>query len=568
MMNRRFFKPAYPWTWISIVASIAVSVGASAVVSAETSALPSRPKLVVLLVIDQFRADYLSRFESRFLPSLGKNGELGGFRYLIQNGAYFPWAEYQILQSMTCPGHATVLTGALPYQMGIPLNRWFNSTTGQTVYCVEDAKEQIVGGPTTPHTGTSPRNLIGTTVGDELKNAGYPSKVVTVALKDRAAIMMGGHRADLALWMDQKAHQWVSSTFYLNNGQLPEWVTTLNQDLRKSEQGKTFEWTLNSKGTGYSTEAHHPKDDTAHIGRQFPHILPLNTKESLASPYGIDVTEQAAERAQIAYHLGEGARTDLLAVSFSSHDYVGHGFGPNSREMEEMTVMEDRAISKLLNHLKRSIPGGLDHIVIALTGDHGIPMEPDLAKVNRLDAGRIVDAELSAKINQRLNEKLGKPIGAQDWVSFNEDLNVFIHREALKASQRSLSEVADVVKAEMLQFPGIAHAFTAKDVEQRTLPPGLHQHQILNTYFAGRSGDVIGIPRPFFLSHGGDTVGHMTGYSYDRTVPLVITGPRIKKGHYSQIVRVNDLAPTLSSLTGVLAPALNEGRVLHEVIKE
>lgn len=151
--------------------------------AAPPTGIPARPKLVVALVIDQFRADYLLRFSDRFLPAKGKGDEVGGFRYLMTQGAYFPMAEYSLLQSMTCPGHATILTGSLPYQNGIPANAWNNSENGSYVYCAEDSKHQTVGAAKFDHAGTSPRNLIGTTVGDELKNAGFPSRVVTIALK-------------------------------------------------------------------------------------------------------------------------------------------------------------------------------------------------------------------------------------------------------------------------------------------------------------------------------------------------------------------------------------------------
>ncbi|MGZ3687882.1 MAG: alkaline phosphatase family protein, partial [Bdellovibrionota bacterium] len=327
-----------------------------------------RPKLIFMIVIDQFRADYLTRFEKRFLPPRSQGGDVGGFRYLMTQGAYYPFAQYDLLQSMTCPGHATVLTGAYPYQAGIPANDWFDPETLQRVYCAEDPTQATVGAETTdPHLGTSPKNLIADTVGDELKNAGIPSRVVTVALKDRAAIMMGGHRADLALWMDPGSHHWVSSKFYLPDGKLPGWVVHLNETLDQ-HKGEAITWDYPGPGSGLSTE------------KYFPHKADFGTRESMAMPLGVDLTETAAERAFEAFKLGQGAGTDLFAVSFSSHDYVGHQFGPNSREMEEMTVAEDFAISQLLNMVREKVPGGLKNTVVILTGDHGIPPIPETAQ--------------------------------------------------------------------------------------------------------------------------------------------------------------------------------------------
>jgi hypothetical protein len=281
----------------------------------------------------------------------------------------------------------------------------------------------------------------------------------------------------------------------------------------------------------------------------------------------MELTVGAAERAVDTYKLGRGKATDLLAVSFSSHDYVGHGFGPNSREMEEMTVAEDRLISKLLNHVRRSTPGGLKDVVIALTADHGAPMDPDLAKANRLDAGKINQDKLTEALNQKLTERFGSAPKDRAWVIYNHDLNITVDPKTVADRKVELAEVLYEIKAYAQGLPGVAHVFTAADYASRRLPPGLHEKQILAGYFPGRSGDVVIIPKPFWMIEEGDSVSHHTGYSYDRMVPLVIAGPRMRAGNYPQHVRVIDLAPTLSYLTNVLPPALSEGRVLNEAIK-
>jgi hypothetical protein len=186
----------------------------------------SRPKLTLVLVIDQFRADYLTRFASRFLPSSGKNGEVGGFKYLMSKGAYFPQAKYDVLENMTCPGHATILTGSYPYLSGIVLNEWYDRSLGRMIYCVDDGDSPLVGSDLKgAESGVSPKNLVGTTVGDELKNSGRPSKIISIALKDRAAILLGGHRADLAVWLSSN-YRWVSSRYYVKDKELPRWIET------------------------------------------------------------------------------------------------------------------------------------------------------------------------------------------------------------------------------------------------------------------------------------------------------------------------------------------------------
>jgi len=527
--------------------------------------LPEPPKLILLIMIDQFRADFLTRFESRFLPVKQKNGQLGGFRYLMSQGAYFPYAQYDILQSMTGPGHATILSGSYPYLAGIPTNVWPDQTTGEDTYCVTDKTAQPVGG--SARSGLSPRNFVGSTLGDELKNAGHPSKVVTIALKDRAAILMGGHRADLALWLDSKALQWSTSTFYAKNGQLPEWLNEPNKKL-KMRQGEKVIWAVSGKPTGLSSpDAVDALTPSPAMGKTFPHELTFGNRESFASPVGLEVLAQVTEDALDGERLGKGAATDLLAISFSAHDYVGHLFGPNSLEMEEMTVAEDKVIAQLLNAVSKKIPGGLANVLVVLSADHGVVSSPLWLASHGVPAGLIDETKLTDKINTALTRELGKS-SSGNWIIAGGDLNFFINRKAINAEHLPLSAVENLVKPILAQEPGMAWVFTGSEVRERRLPPGMHERQILHTYFPGRSGDIVGIPKPFFtpFEEGSSSV-HMTGYTYDRTVPLILSGRYLKAGTYASRAEIVDLAPTLAFLTNVLAPAQSEGRVLHEAIR-
>lgn len=361
-----------------------------------------KSKLIVVLIIDQFRADYLTRFKERFLPAKNTNGTLGGFNYLISNGAYFPYAQYDVLQSMTGPGHSTLLSGSYPYQSGIPLNDWYDSKLRENIYCVGDKDSPIVGlADNKGYPGMSPKNFIGSTVGDELKNAGYPSKVISIALKDRAAILMGGHRADLSLWFDPKSFQWISSKYYLPDGNLPSWVTKLNEEV-KIKKNPTKVWSAKLQETiksYFSTTSTYPNDKKiiGKIGPNFNHGIAACSPEELSSPYGTELTAQAALRAIDFYELGKNKTPDLLAVSFSSHDYVGHAFGPNSKEIEDMTVSEDRVISTFLNALKNKIPGGLNEVVVVLSADHGVAPNSDwLIKASMVRFRRLLIAFISS----------------------------------------------------------------------------------------------------------------------------------------------------------------------------
>lgn len=520
--------------WVSIFSSQAAN-------SPQAASGDFRPRLIVVIVFDQFRADYLTRFEKRFLPALGKNGEVGGFAYLMKQGAYFPYGKYDQLQCMTGPGHAAILSGSHPYQSGISLNFWFDPEKKTRTYCAEDVSQATVGVEKTKNLGTSPKNFIGSTVGDELKNAGHSSKVVTLALKDRSAILMGGHRADLALWMDYSL-KWISSRYYLPDGKLPNWVSELNTKLEK-RKGEPLNWSIPGR---------------------FSHVSTLGARDSLSHPVGAELTELAAERAIEAFQLGRGKSTDLFAVSFSGHDYAGHTWGPNAPEMEELTAAEDRQVSKLLNYIRRSVPGGLKEVVFVFTADHGVAPAPDYSKENKIPGGRIDDEALGKAISARLNEKFGKP-DSGEWIPLADSLNLWLNHDAVRVKKISLSDVEAVAKEVILKTPGVAHVFSASDYAARKLPPGQFERQILKTYYPGRSGDLVIIQKPFYIKNE-DFAEHNSGYNYDSTIPIILAGPKIRPGIYSTQAEVIDIAPTLTFLTGVLPPALSEGRVLSEAL--
>jgi predicted AlkP superfamily pyrophosphatase or phosphodiesterase len=498
-----------------------------------------RPKLVVTVVIDQFRADYLLRFSSSFLPASSDKG-VGGFQYLMQKGAHFPQGQFDILQNMTGPGHATILTGAYPYRAGVPLNHWYDVEKKESVYCAQDSNVPAIEVAKEKKTvGTSPKNLLASTVGDELKNAGYASKVVSIALKDRAAIFLGGHRSDVSLWFDGEYYQWISSKFYFPDGKLPSWIRQLNKEI-EGQKGKTLSW------------------------KKFPHQALIGKKESLSSPYGLEITERAVEAAVESLNLGRGKSTDLLAVGFSSFDYLGHEFGPNSVEMEQMTIEVDRVLAKLLNFLAKKVPGGLKNVLVVLTADHGIPPLPEEMQRAKIPAGRLDEKTLTAELESKMVAKFGKSESA--WISASRELNFFLNPKALEEKKADRAVVEDYLKRLLLAKEGIAIAFTSSEYFQRRLPPGAWERQILKTYFPKRSGDVVAVPAPFYMA-GEDNVMHMTPYKYDSTVPILFAGSRIRPGVYASPAEVVDIAPTLSFLVGTIPPSLSEGRVLSEILR-
>lgn len=525
-------------------------------------ALTPKPKLILVISIDQFRGDYLQKFQSLFLPADGN--KVGGLNYLMKKGAYFSHAEHGLLQNMTCPGHATILTGAFAYQMGIPNNDWYNADTQEWMYCAEDRAHKTIGAnPSDPHVGTSPKNLKTTTFGDELKNAFEDSRVVSLALKDRSSIMLGGHRADIAIWFDAESFQWVSSSYYLKS-ELPVWISDINKGL-KAKIGDKLVWDkkLDKKinSNSFVPESKYTKD----MNHAFTHQTSLGGISTLMFPIGIDLPVELAEKAIQNYKLGQRNSTDVLAISFSNHDYVGHTFGPESDEIKETTVLEDRALARLFNFVKEKV--GLDNTWIVLTADHGVAGNPKVLSSLKIPSGYLDHAPFLEEINKYLDAKYGKP--STSWMFKPVDLNFFFNRKVLEEKKLDLvkvrAEVARHLANNKMKFKGIAHIFSGSDVRRRTLPPGQFEKQILRTYFEGRSGDIVIIQEPnFILAHGATT--HMSGYSYDRYVPVIFAGKPFKSGVFPG-GEVVDIAPTLSFLMGIIPPASSEGKILKEALK-
>ena len=548
---------------------IPVSSGkASSLTHQAKTSFNARPQLFLTLVIDQFRSDTLPKFRERLLPAMNAKGEVGGFRYLMEKGAYFPYAQHDVLQAMTGPGHASILTGSLPYMNGIGSNDWYDDIKRDRTYCVEDPNFSTIGAEKEkPHMGTSPRNLIGTTIGDELKNAGFASKVITIALKDRAAILLGGHRADGAFWMDKSGKRWVSSTFYFPDQKLPAWVDSVNKSLTQ-EEGTAFTWSAGGQGSGLSLKDSMALQDSwnQRIGKEFPHRLKKASAEALSSPWGVTATLDLVKAALRSESLGQDSIPDVLGVSFSTHDYIAHAFGPNSREAEEIFLSEDRAISELLNTIQKTVPGGLSNVTIALTADHGGPQNPDWLASHRVPAGRIDEAALTQRLESSLTKKFGKPKDAASWIGYNADFAWFLDPNAVKKSGETTEIIEEVLRSELQKEPGALAVITATDVRDGKLPAGRHERQIRNTWIPGRAGDVMLIPKPNFMPTG-DTVTHLTGHNYDTTVPLILAGKGIHAGTFASPVRVIDLAPTASWILGVTPPALSEGRILEEALR-
>lgn len=484
----------------------------------------AKPKLVVVIVVDQFRADYLTRFANDFIPN-GGGSKIGGYRYLMEKGAYFPFARYNVFQAMTCPGHSMVLTGATPSETGIPLNEWYDRDKGELTYCVKDDEF-----------GVSPRRLKTTTVPDEWKNADRKGKVISLALKDRAAIMLGGHRPDNVIWMNEDKLQWETSGFY---NALPKWTVGINENLQNL-RNKKYLW------------------------KNLKQEIPYSDFKALSSPFGIETTLDLALAALENEKLGQvSGQTDFLLISLSAHDYAGHSFGPNSPEMKDMTLFEDQQLARLFAAIDKKV--GMKSSLIALTGDHGIPPTVEYTKANKIKSDRLDHLALFKKIYSKLDETFGAPKKGP-WIIATKYLNYYLNQAVLAEKRLDASMVSATVKDVLLKEEGVAAVYTQSELLNSKGVPGYWHEALVNQFVFDVSGDIIIMPQPFYYESSKVAVTHMTGYNYDTRVPLVIVGEPMKPGVYAEPVLVADLAPTLSFILNIVPPPKARGRVLFEAL--
>ncbi|MEZ4268531.1 MAG: alkaline phosphatase family protein [Myxococcota bacterium] len=539
-----------------ICAALTLSAPPVHAAAIDPAVVTQRPRLIVTIVIDQLRADYLTRFHGRFVPATQKSGAPGGFRWLEAHGAWYPQAQHRVMNALTAPGHATILTGAYPARTGIVLNQWYQGPKRAMSYCVGDDGYALVGTrPPGKPRGTAPTALLGNTLGDVLKLAHPKAKVASIALKDRAAILLGGFSSDATLWFDPDTFQWVSSTFYEPDGRLPSWADEVNNRL-EARKGQPYVWEAKGPGSGASSDG-----EVAGFRRE----TVVGQIESGAAPLGVEATVDAAIAAVDGLDLGRSDETDLLAVSFSPLDFLGHELGPTSREAEELFVTHDLAIAKLLAHLAARLPGGLDGVVVALTGDHGAPPLPSRLQALRIPTVALSDRALMEGMDGELTKHLGALTNGS-WVVYADKLHFYFDQAAIEKKMADPAEVRRLAAAWLEAQPGISMAFTLDDYRASRLPPGLLGEGIANSYHPGRSGEVVAIPVAYAAT-ATEPVIHMTGYSYDRTVPLMLAGRAVVPGVYADPAEVVDLAPTLAFLAGVVPPALSQGRVLGEIFR-
>lgn len=519
------------------------------------------PKLVIGIVVDQMRYDYLTRFAHRY-------GE-GGFKRLLNEGFEFKNNHFNYIPTYTGPGHASVYTGTYPAVHGVIANDWYDKEIKAEVYCVQDDHVLPVG--TTHKAGKmSPHRMKTTSIADQLKlHTQQKSKVIGISLKDRGAILPVGHNANAAYWFHGKEEgKWISSSFYME--QLPQWVHQFND----SEVVETY---LNDTwNTLYPIETYiESGPDLSPYEAKFKgvkhSVFPYNLK-SIASengnfdilketPFGNNITTDFAIAAIEGENLGKNNTTDFLAISYSSPDYIGHTFAVNSVEVQDNYLRLDQEIEKLLRYLDANL--GKQNYTLFLTADHGAVHNPGYLKSVNIPAGFFNRSEFQSKLKAYSIETY-----AVDLIEKVQSNQVFLNKKALKAKALSSEMVQQTLADFILGYPQIDKVFTRTQLEGNSYTRDTG-YLVQNGFNQKRSGDVVYVLDPAVIStwyeKGGTT--HGSGFTYDTHVPLIFFGAGIKKGHTYQKSEITDIAPTLSALLGIARPNGATGRVLTELLE-
>jgi len=508
--------------------------------AALASAYNGHPRLIVVIIIDQFRGDYLERYRDRF-------GE-GGFRLFLDRGASFSDCNYDYANTRTAPGHATLLTGAYSNGHGIAANEWWDPQKKRMVTSVEDDATHLVG-IAGDLKGVSPRNLLASTLGDELKLAtAGKSRVFGMALKDRAAVLPAGHAGDAAYWIDAKSGSWVTSTYYRN--ELPKWVNDFNSSNRTTKYWDR-EW-RDSDGRTLRSTAHQKRKDGSDAG--FYEVVG-------STPFANEYELEFAKELVLYEQLGTGPATDLLTVGLSANDIIGHQAGPDSPEVQAMTLATDRQLAQFFDFLGHQV--GLANVWIALSADHGVAPVPSTAAQWRIPAASLNVQEMQAQINKTLAGKIG--LGKQaDYVKTFDYPVAWLNEDAFSALNIKEADGERAVGEVMKQL-GLRGYFTRSQLASGTVPETELGQKYLHSYSAAGGWYVMGVPAPFVV---GTTSGtdHATPYTYDTHVPLAFYGLPFQSGIFRTHAEPVDLVVTLASLLGINAPTHAVGRVLTEAL--
>lgn len=538
-----------------------LSIGQQKKNTVKKSTVLARPKLVVGLVVDQMRWDYLYRFHDLYVPN-------GGFKRLLGEGFTCENTFIPYLPTVTAAGHTCIYTGSVPAIHGIVGNSWYDNKYQKNVYCTDDSTVATVGSTTVAVGKMSPHNLFATTIGDELRLAtNFRGKVIGVACKDRASILPAGHTPNGAYWYDVHTGNFVTSTYYRN--ELPDWVSHFN-NRHIVDSLYRLNWNLIAPENVYLENA--ARDDAPYEAtplqdgqRTFPYELQSFAGKDYArimsTPYANTLTAELAKAAIKGEDLGKDDITDLLAVSFSSPDYIGHAYGPNSWEQLDDYLRLDREIGSLLDFLDQQV--GKGNYTVFLSADHGVAHIADYLKENKLPGGAFSASQMRKDMNDRLKDKYG----FGNIILAIDEYKVLLNNELLSRSENiNREDLTNWIINYLLNREEISAAFAINRIGQAVIPEVIRE-RATNGYYAQRSGQIEFIVKPGYYDGANTGTTHGEWNPYDAHIPLLWYGWGINHGTTNRETYMTDIAPTIAALLHIQMPSGTVGKVILEALK-
>ncbi len=519
-----------------------------------------KPKLIIGIVVEQMRHDYIQKYWDKF-------GE-GGFKRLLNEGTYCKNANYNYLFTQTAVGHATIATGTAPSYHGIVSEEWYIRLKDKIVNCVSDETVNTVGG-SYDSGRMSPRQLLCTTIGDEIRLANnMKPKVIGISLQGKSAILSAGVTANASYWYDDESGNWVTSSYYMQD--LPQWAKDFN-DKKIADVYLTHNWDTKFPITDYSDRCL-PDDNKYETGIEGQHIFPYNltTLSTISkskkkyyvlkyTPFGNTYTKDFAIAAIVNENLGKNDCTDLLTVSFSGTEFIGQSFGPESVEVMDAYLRLDEDLAHFLEFIDKEI--GKQNVLIYLTSDHGVSQNPDYLADKGIPVGYFSQNAALTLLKSYLNVVYGRG----EWVKAYYAQQLFLNRDLIEDSKLNLSEVQQKAAQFLIQFTGVANTVTATTLQSEYFSDGIFS-KIQKSYNQKRSGDVLVNLDPGWIEKNGETTSANSSYSYDTHVPLIWYGWKIRRATIFDKVDIEDIAPTISYFLNIASPNASTGQPILQLV--
>lgn len=510
-----------------------------------------KPKLVVGIMVDQMRYDYLDRFWYNFGDA--------GFKRMVDNGFICRNGHYNYASTATGPGHASVYTGTMPAHHGIVNNNFYDRALGKTVYCVADDSVRSIGVENSSGK-RSPFRLQVSTISDEMKLASnLKSKIISVSLKDRSAILPAGHHPDGAYWVDDATGKWVSSSYYMS--ELPDWVVEVNNKKMADKYLKsTWETLKPIEDYKASIEDNNPYEGKF-FGEKEP-VFPHNLKKIANSqrmggnkygivkgtPFGNILVKDMAKVAIEKEGLGQDDFTDVLAISFSSTDYVGHKYGPTAIELEDTYLRLDKDLEDLFAYLDSKV--GMENVLVFLTADHAAAHVPAYLETLNIPSGYVNNKSVTNKLKSFLSQKYGEG----DWVSANHSGQIYLNRALIQEKKLTLKEVQEEAALFMIQLSEVKDALTGYQLWNNEYTKG-YRNLVQNTFNHLNSPDVYAVWHANYMTYKKTGTTHGSTHPYDTHVPIIFYGWKVKAGETFKRHSITEIAPTISGLLHIMEPS-------------